>query len=766
MKQADGVKRVHQDYLSFVSGLSPEESLVASMKLVEQNLELSGSISTTPDWLFVDFNENQWKIELNGAEVFLNFDVKFMSSTGKLEKLVSSEHKPLLNVFKCWLLIQSSPMHTGYQMQASKTISVKLRHTLYLIDYLLLNSEVIGLEKHFLLWDRDFIRVTLERLFEQDSITSAVYETEKRLDSFINENIKGHSDHELEVSFQNLVNEFSVSEEVIRSYSSELRRALGFLFFNNAIESRKKGGRYGLIKLNYIRNMLFSDTLYGHKVMQPKLEKYSVNDACTSSLSSEYPQHPLNKRLDLGISEKYFASIKQNLYMLAGVNSLAQHHGLETAKISNDIFEDIKLSALLETVKKSSGRVPTIGVGEVLPQIKNAFEFIFKFKDVLFEAVQTVLEGAAKEIPETSFKEFVDFGYKKYLTPEALAIGVQVIGYNGNDPERFKKRRENKDLFFLFNVLQGALQVVVGATMARRMGELVELDPFNAILPRGINPKKFPSTDFSLVFDNRKSGVAYGGEIVREQLSRPILRSVATLIYQWQEFNTRMHKNGFLKGTEDFGLFTSLSSRPVDFKLGNTESFIDNLDAFCDYFETRTYVDENGVLRRLYIRQHQLRRFFAMVFYWSYGYEASDTLRYFLAHTDIQHLERYVAEEMSGQVLRGVQAERIVDGIKNRDISKIGELEVILKNKFGISSVEYSTYEEIAADIDDGIILLNKTHEHVDPKRYLNYQALVSGLENLLDQGVISLKAEYVTVSSKGGQESNIIDLVLKYEQA
>ena len=73
MKQADGVKRVHQDYLSFVSGLSPEESLVASMKLVEQNLELSGSISTTPDWLFVDFNENQWKIELNGAEVFFKF---------------------------------------------------------------------------------------------------------------------------------------------------------------------------------------------------------------------------------------------------------------------------------------------------------------------------------------------------------------------------------------------------------------------------------------------------------------------------------------------------------------------------------------------------------------------------------------------------------------------------------------------------------------------------------------------------------------------
>ena len=764
MKLVKGSKKVHEDYQKLVSGLSPEESLMVSMELVQDSVEQYDLSLAQPDWLLSDITQNVWLIKLNGAEIFLDFDVEFMSSEGRAEKLVSEKHRALLNTFKCWLLIQSSPMHTGYQKLAKKTVSVKLRHTLYLIDFLLLNSKAISLEKHFSLWDKDFVRVTLEKIFEQASVTKGVYETEKRLDEFLTKNIKSYSDDYLEAGFEKLIIKFDLSREAIGRYTPHHRRILGLLYSEGAIETTRKGGRFSLVKLSFLREKLFANTLYGHKVMQPKLEKYAISNEHGKALYSEFPQHPLNKRLDVGISESYFGHIKQTFYMLAGVNSLGKHIGLETAKISSACFEDIKLNALMTTAPKDTGRVPTIGAGEVLPQIRNGFEFIFKHKAVIFEAVESVLVGSIKEINQTSWKEFTEYGYKKYLSPEATDLGIEVLGYSVNEDELFKKRRENKDLFFLFNVLQGALQVIVGSTMARRMGELVELDPFEALLPKGIDPECSPSTDFNLVFDNRKSGVAYGGEIVREQLSRPILNRVASIIYQWQKFNLRVSKQGLLKNLNEVGLFTSLSSQTVAFKEGNTESFIDNFDAFCDYFETRSYVDENGVTRRLYIRQHQLRRFFAMTFYWAYGYEASETLRYFLAHTDIEHLERYVTEETSGEVLRGVQAERMIDGIRNRDISHIGELEVILKNKFGLNSVEYATYSEISEDIEDELIVLEKTHEHVVPQRYKNYEALLSGIEKLLSDGVISLKAEYATVESKDTKEMATMDLVLKYE--
>lgn len=764
MKLVKGSKKVHEDYQKLVSGLSPEESLLVSMELVQDSVEQYDLNLIQPDWLLSDITQNVWLIQLNGAEIALDFDVEFLSSEGRAEKLVSEKHRALLNAFKCWLLIQSSPMHTGYQKLAKKTVSVKLRHTLYLIDFLLLNSKAISLEKHFALWDKDFVRATLEKIFEQASVTKGVYETEKRLDEFLNENIKSYSDDCLENSFEKLIIKFDLSNEVIKRYTPHHRRILGLLYLEGAIETGRKGGRFGLVKLSFLREKLFANTLYGHKVIQPKLEKYAVSDEHGAALYSEFPQHPLNKRLDVGISESYFGHIKQTLYMLAGVNSLGKHIKLETAKISSACFEDIKLNALMTTAPKDTGRVPTIGAGEVLPLIRNGFEFIFKHKTVIFEAVESVLVGSIKEINQTSWKEFTEHGYKKYLPPEATDLGIEVLGYSVNEEELFKKRREYKDLFFLFSVLQGALQVIVGSTMARRMGEMVELDPFEALLPKGIDPECSLSTDFNLVFDNRKSGVAYGGEIVREQLSRPILNRVASIIYQWQKFNLRVSKQGLLKNLNEVGLFTSLSSQTVAFKEGNTESFIDNFDAFCDYFETRSYVDENGVTRRLYIRQHQLRRFFAMTFYWAYGYEASETLRYFLAHTDIEHLERYVTEETSGEVLRGVQAERMIDGIRNRDISHIGELEVILKNKFGLNSVEYATYSEISDDIEDELIVLEKTHEHVVPQRYKNYEALLIGIEQLLSDGVISLKAEYATVESKDSKETAIMDLVLKYE--
>ena len=764
MKLVKGSRGMHEDYQKLVSGLSPEESLLASMKLVQDSVEQYDLNLSQPDWLFSDIMQDVWLIRLNDAEVVLNFDVEFIASDGSIEKLVSEKHRALVNAFKCWLLIQSSPMHTGYQKQVKKTVSVKLRHTLYLIDFLLLNSKAISLEKHFILWDKDFVRVTLAKIFEQASVTKGVYETEKRLDEFISENIKNYSNDDLDNGFKKLEMQFDLPPEVVQRYIAPHRKALALLYLEGAIETRRKGGRFGLVKLSFLREKLFANTLYGHKIIQPKLEKYAVSDDYGQPSYSEFPQHPLNKRLDVGISESYFGSVKQTLFMLAGVNSLSKHIGLETSKISSACFEDIKIDALMTTSPKDTGRVPTIGAGEVLPQIRNAFEFILKHKAVIFEAVESVLVGSSKEIKRTSWKEFTERGYKKYLPPEAVELGIEVLGYSVCEDELFKKRRENKDLFFLFNVLQGALQLIVGSTMARRMGELVELDPFETLLPKGIDPECSPSTDFNLVFDNRKSGVAYGGEIVREQLSRPVLNRVASIIYQWQKFNLRISNQGLLKNLNEVGLFTSLSSQTVAFKEGNTESFIDNFDAFCDYFETRSYVDNNGVVRRLYIRQHQLRRFFAMTFYWAYGYEASETLRYFLAHTDIEHLERYVTEETSGEVLRGVQAERMIDGIRNRDISHIGELEVILKKKFGLNSIEYTTYAEISEDIEDELIVLAKKHEHVIPQRYKNYDVLLNGIEKLLSDGVINLKAEYAAVKSKSTNEEIIMDLVLKYE--
>lgn len=742
----------------------PLGSLAKSMESVSEYLDGHFNFGLNPRWLHSNFEDNIWKIKLDKAIVELDFDVEFMGSDGKLHKLKAQVNSGLLNALKCWLLLQSSPLHVGFQNVSDSHVSQKLRNALHLIDFLLLNSKEVSLEKHFLLWDRDLVTTMLGRLFDAESLVEGIYNTEQRLESYITTKIDSCSQKDLEKALKNLISDFPNSNNYINSCPQGLKKTLSFLYLEDAFETRKKRPRYGSVSLDYIRNKFFSNTLYGHRVQQPMIEKYSLVSNPVSYVGSEFPQHPLNRRLDIGISEKYFSTIRQTLFTLADVNAFGDLFGFVTAKIPENTFKNVIVKGLIESPPKSEGRTLTLGAGEILSQIRNAFEFIFQFDDKIFEAIERILVASESYIESSSFSEFKNSGFKKLLNNNSFESNLDALGYELNEPRRFEKIRENKDLFSLFNVLQGSLQIIVGATMARRLGELVELDSTAAITPFQVDPKQSPDKEFYLIFDNRKSGTAYGGELIRDQLKRPILSSIAAIIFKWQAFNLRMSDRGLFNHLSDVNLFTSLSGRTLKFRESNVESFIDNLNAFCDYFQTRTNIDDDGVERRLYIRQHQLRRFFAMVFYWSHGYEASETLQYFLAHTDLQHLERYVREETAGEVLRGVQAERMIDGIRNRDILDIAELERILKTKFGIRSIEYATYEEIRDDVDDELISLEETHEHVIPQRYQNFETLLNALEELLDVGVIDLKYDHAVVRGRNGEPHEALDLVLKYE--
>ena len=55
-----------------------------------------------------------------------------------------------------------------------------------------------------------------------------------------------------------------------------------------------------------------------------------------------------------------------------------------------------------------------------------------------------------------------------------------------------------------------------------------------------------------------------------------------------------------------------------------------------------------------------------MVFFWSNAFGGMDTLRWFLAHTDAEHLYRYITESTPGAVLRSVKAEFACEAVTRR----------------------------------------------------------------------------------------------------
>jgi hypothetical protein len=62
-----------------------------------------------------------------------------------------------------------------------------------------------------------------------------------------------------------------------------------------------------------------------------------------------------------------------------------------------------------------------------------------------------------------------------FLTTKLRNIGVQQWNIKPEAENRINKIRNNEGLFNLFDVLISSLQVLIGATMARRQAEIIEM---------------------------------------------------------------------------------------------------------------------------------------------------------------------------------------------------------------------------------------------------------------------------------------------------
>ncbi len=194
----------------------------------------------------------------------------------------------------------------------------------------------------------------------------------------------------------------------------------------------------------------------------------------------------------------------------------------------------------------------------------------------------------------------------------------------------------------------------------------------------------------------------------------------------------------------------------------NADIYNDHLDAFCDYFETSCVQRESGELYRYYIRQHQLRRFFAMVFFWSKSFDGLDTLRWMLGHTDIEHLYHYVTEAQTGDVLNGVKASYLVDQLSARKLENIAELKHVLAKRYGISAanVSISTISEAIPDFED--VNEYKTIPSMETMR--QRETLERQVLELIEDDIVTLEPEFFIVEGVDGTHQDF-NLILKVKE-
>jgi integrase len=476
-------------------------------------------------------------------------------------------------------------------------------------------------------------------------------------------------------------------ERLLTLTDGELVLARAFLFRENLFRTCQVGYRLSPNTLQLAKH-LYANTLIGSTAKPIPLE---LAVCPYEPIAREFPASPTRngegeRRIDRSLAMYNVALKTLELVPHATVRANSEALKAWDKKLLQSTF-----------APRPVGRTATAPVPTILKALRNAIEFLLRYGDALVDTLIAVTKEAQdRGSTRTELGEDI----QQLISPKLRPLGV--IGWatrpgaiSPHPPPVTKEQyflllRTRPGLWDLLLVLVGACFVIVGVLTARRRGELCELRPGTAL----------DGTGRYLLFFNRKSGPLG----LREATGRPIPK-IGTRALRLLE---RMDR-----GLKELGIAPDgpLFKWPAFF--GNGFTKLDPvrpgpvIDRFCDYFEVE--LDEQG--RRYYLRLHQFRRFFAMVFFWYGGFGLMDTLRWFLGHTDVEHLYRYITETTPGAVLRQEKAGYAAKALEHGD-QEAEELRRVVLTHFGASTVSVIDQDELKEYIES---LIHKGGIAVEP---------------------------------------------------
>lgn len=646
-------------------------------------------------WLKRPFDSHVWVIDCG-----TRFEVDWRVSLPGGRLLTSPRHTELWEVLRSWLVARTHVDTTGGRLHSPFSERNALSRILHWIDYILLRADELGVAAHGLrgLSTND-LRAMVATVAGSRSSISSVYQWPSRLTEYLRRQISAITEGCVEKARRShpdlLLGIPEGSDRTTLLDNEEIIKARAWLHGRGLYDFRDNGFRQSP------SNAFFARELYAHTVAGRSLPLPLVRELCIGpdyNFHREYPRAPVFSAGRTTMTSRELSAYVDCLRPL----ELLRQEGLGAPSVDT---EDLR-PAMRSAASEPAGRYRTLPHSVVFGTLRSAIEYAIQFGDALVDSFLSVSDAAART-GEDPYAFSLKHDIKPYLTAKCLELGVRRYtfeplnsGIQGGPPklskfEWFRQLRSNCGLYEAILVLYGAIQLVTGAVMARRVGELIDLRAGTSLDDSGTR----------LVFENRKSGVAD----LRDSEARPIPPVAARFLALLERLQDGLIRIGTL--TKRTSLFSApRKSGPDPMTRLGPKSYCDALDMFCDWTETPL----DGEARRYYVRQHQLRRFFAMLFFWGGGFGGMDTLRWFLGHTDVASLWHYITESVPGATLRSVAAEWAAYGV--RHATKEAELLAAeLAEHFGTS--EFATLEE---------------------------EALVLHLEDLMAEGRLSIEPQFL----------------------
>jgi hypothetical protein len=513
------------------------------------------------------------------------------------------------------------------------------------------------------------------------------------------------------IHFFNIINTYDEGSFAQNGFNSLDRDHLLFLF-NKRLQNNN---------LFYVYNGQDKLNRFLSKIKYPTKEAYTSNDVKLLNKTIQEGKYDLQKELFPNLLlpiqfslENILLNQNKNTKYIREYEGFFRNNEKSTISVVNSINPMIKaLSLLLEMHSKNDNNYSlpfksdlefilnydfngkqikhfeTYPIQTILTVLNKSLEFHFNYGDSIVQSFTKFINKIKEnDLNEENLNIHTNKKNQKItddLVLECIDEKLKLVGINSyylpQDKDYFNNLRSNKSLLGLLKTYYGVAQFVTGALLARRQSEIdsMEVDCFD-------------EDNLQIMFRKSKSYQHSFG--VRDCISLPcpeIVIGILKNINQLAKLITHKAKTPRI-------FFMPNSYLPCYASTEDNVKMYENLDTMYDYFNV-DLIDE----KRPYIRQHQLRRFFAMAFFWSKGFKSIDTLRWFLGHTNAEHVYHYIRENNDGSVLNNVKAQYIAENIKEYE-----SLSDIFSNKFNVNNYNLLNKEDLADYIntllEDGLI--------------------------------------------------------------
>lgn len=667
-------------------------------------LEFLSSFYTAPrfeykqcSWLLSDFNADKWKYIFDFATPkLLNWNIKIDGGSSLLDP---ANHN-LLEGLKYFLATSTrSTRRTGIELGSVAAQHTMFNRAVHIIDYLLLNAEAFQLSRFGLAGvNGDHLKEMLELISRKNNSAESIYEWTKTVSKFCVDLVESSTPEILEQILDRHAGMRTVTEDQINEHNLHYNKYLipyvRAALYANSFYERKRALNSRSPNNRKIAKTLYANTLRRGILKLPTLTSlvYSPDEEL---LRREYPGAPVRMGEHTVMTVGPFKA-----YRFLALNLGILHEiGLPAPEPS-----DLEKLLAFEPSISEPARFRTLPYPIVRDTLKCAIEYHFKYGDLLIDGFCRMAEYCVKN--DTSPTRINDEKLQELLGSGLQRAGVRQLGLSAltvstgnkirvNRNDHFVRLRNNTGLIENIRIYIGCVQLVTGTITARRLGEMIELHASDCL----------DKTEQWLIFRAEKSTSNLFG--LRRRQARPIEPVAVNMIKNLIRMQRRLLKCAYIPEMTD--LFASPDARGNPHLLCAANSYNRNYDLLCDYFELP--INPKG--QRYYIRQHQLRRIFSMLFFHSSSFGGLETLQWMLGHTDMHHVWNYITESVDGSVLKSAKSQFVAESLHNGDITPYEDLAALLKQRYGTDNFSLVDTDELEDAITD---LMNHGDIRIDPE--------------------------------------------------